>query len=56
MEERRGQPDHEFAVAKETGCQRDQPGDEWRLRVIAPGEMFRPTPVLRLVGIKVGRL
>ncbi len=56
MQQRRRQPDRKLAVAKEGGRQRDQPRDQRRLRVIAEGQVLRPEPVLRLVGVKIGRL
>ena len=34
---------------------RDQPGDDRRLRIIAPIRRQRPKPILRLVGIEIGR-
>ena len=54
MQQGRRQPDREFAVTQSARRQRDDPGDERRLRVIAECRMQGPEPVLRLVGIKLG--
>jgi hypothetical protein len=51
-----GQANSELAVAKKAGGQRDQPGDERRLRVVAERELLRPHPVLRFVREQIGRL
>ena len=56
VQQRRREPDRELALAKNAGRQRDQPGYERRLRIIAECGMLGPKPVLRFVRIKVGRL
>ena len=56
MQQWGGETDRELAVAEDGSCQRDQPRDQWGLRVVAEGRLLCPEPVLRLVRIQIGRL
>ena len=56
VEQRRREPHRKLAVAEQPGRQRDQPGDQWRLREVAESEVPRPDPILRFVRVEVRRL
>ena len=54
MQQRRRQADRKFAVPECPRRQRDDPGDQRRLRIIAERRVQGPKPVLRLVRVEVG--
>ncbi len=56
VKQRRGDANGELVLAEDRCRQRDDPGQQWRLREIAERQMARPQPVLRLVGIKIDRI
>src|SRR5215472_12541994 len=56
MQKRRGQPNRELAVGKNSSRCSDQPRDKRRLRIVAERQLLRPNPVLRFVREQIGWL
>ena len=54
MDQRQRQADPEAGVAAELGRETEDPADQRRLRIIAPGELLPPEPVLGVVDEEVG--
>ena len=55
VQQRARQPHRPLAIAEQAGGGGDKPGDQRRLRVVAPGELLGPVPVLRFLEVELER-